>query len=61
MQNSAVRISFGIWHSVKLIIGWEMHKILLQESVSILYSSEIDKNEEEILEIQEFSKILSIV
>ena len=36
MQNSAVRISFHIWHSVKLVVGWEMCKILQQESLSLL-------------------------
>ena len=36
MQNSAVRFSSGTWCSGRLIIGWEMHEILQQESLLVL-------------------------
>ena len=43
MQNSTVRMSFGTWHSVKMVIGWEMHKILQQESLLVLVVVKLTK------------------
>ena len=51
MQNSAVRIPFSTLCSVKLAARIPFGTC----------GGEIDKNEEEILKIQEFSKILSMV
>ena len=43
MQNSAVRIPVGTWRSVKLVIGWEMCKILEREFLSVLVVVKLTK------------------